>query len=111
VQQLVAPRRGEDLPAASAFEPVQCHDISPAELRYVAEHRPKGNEVVIGLGIPRPVKFLLAEVVDYRSVYMYGRVGYLVTARFVTTLNHADYIERLTAGVQEPAGAVELATS
>jgi hypothetical protein len=34
----------------------------------------------IGLGLPKPVKWLAAEVEDFRSAFMYGRVGYLVTA-------------------------------
>jgi hypothetical protein len=66
---------------------VQCHDLSPSEIRYIVEDRPKEDEVVIGLGIPRPIKYLRARVEDYRSVYMYGRVGFLVTAAFVEALD------------------------
>ena len=91
VRQFAAMRRDEELPDPAAFEAVQCHDLSPTEVRYIVEQRPKGCEVVIGLGLPHPVKFLLARIEDYRSVYMYGRVGYLVTAQFIETLDHPAY--------------------
>jgi hypothetical protein len=87
VQQPLAVRKREELPAPGDFELVQCHDLSPVEIRYLVEDRPKDDEVVIGLGIPRPIKHLLARVEDYRSVYMYGRVGFLVTASFVAALD------------------------
>lgn len=87
VQQPLAERKGEDFPEPGDFAPVQCHDLSPTGIRYIVDHRPKVDEVVIGLGLPRPIKFLLARVEDYRSVYMYGRVGYLVTARFEETVD------------------------
>ena len=87
VQQPLATRKGEELPEPGDFELVQCHDLSPVEIRYLVEDRPKDDEVVIGLGIPRPIKHLLARVEDYRSVYMYGRVGFLVTASFVEALD------------------------
>jgi hypothetical protein len=88
VQQPMAVRKGEDFPDAGDFAAIQCHDLCPSEIRYIVDHRPKVDEVVIGLGLPRPIKFLLARVEDYRSVYMYGRVGYLVTARFEATVDH-----------------------
>jgi hypothetical protein len=87
LKQPLAVRQGEELPEPGDFELVQCHDISPSEVRYIVEDRPKDDDVVIGLGIPRPIKYLLARVEDYRSVYMYGRVGFLVTASFVETLD------------------------
>ncbi len=87
VQQPLAARKGAELPEPGDFELVQCHDLSPTEIRYIVEYRPKEDEVVIGLGIPRPIKHLLARVEDYRSVYMYGRVGFLVTASFIEALD------------------------
>ena len=87
VRQPLAPRTSEALPRPQDFAVVQCHDISPREIRYIVEDRPKEDEVVIGLGIPRPIKHVLARVEDYRSVYMYGRVGFLVTASFVQVVD------------------------
>ena len=87
VKQPLAARKCEELPEPGDFTLVQCHDISPVEIRYIVEDRPKGDEVVIGLGIPRPIKYVMARVEDFRSVYMYGRVGFLVTASFVETLD------------------------
>lgn len=99
VQQPLAVRKGVDLPEPGDFKLVQCHDLSPAEIRYIVEDRPKEDDVVIGLGIPRPIKHLLARVEDYRSVYMYGRVGFLVTASFVEAL---DGYSQDSANQEEP---------
>ncbi|HUE70468.1 MAG TPA: hypothetical protein VMP01_06215 [Pirellulaceae bacterium] len=87
VPQPLAPRQSEELPDPGDFKLVQCHDLCPTQLRYVIDDRPKDEEVVIGLGLPKPVKFLLARIDDFRSVYMYGQVGFLVTATFVETLD------------------------
>lgn len=103
VQQFVAERRGVDLPQSGEFIRVQCHDICPSELRYIVENRPKFPEVVIALGLPRPVKFVTAQVADYKSVYMYGRVGYLVTARFEESLDHPPYQKSFRARTEEEA--------
>jgi hypothetical protein len=100
VQQFLAMRKGEELPEPADFELVQCHDLSPTEVRYLVDQRPKGAEVVIGLGLPQPVKFLLARVEDYRSVYMYSRVGYLVTAQFLGTVDHPPYLASFGTNVE-----------
>lgn len=105
VQQFLAVRKGEELPEASDFAREQCHDLSATEVRYLIEQRPKESEIVIGLGLPHPVKFLLARIEDYRSVYMYGRVGYLVTARFLEALDHPPYVASFGNSIEpkEPA--------
>jgi hypothetical protein len=102
VVQRLAPRCGGELPGAESFRPVQCHDLSAREIRYISEQTPKEIEVVIGLGVPRPVKYMIARIEDYRTVYMYRRVAYLVTATFVAALPSEEY-ERFVAA--EPAEA------
>jgi hypothetical protein len=103
VQQFVAERRNVELPQPGEFVRVQCHDISPSEVRYLVENRPKFPEVVIALGMPRPVKFVTAQIEDYRSVYMYGRVGYLVTAKFEESIDHPPYVKSFRARAEEEA--------
>jgi hypothetical protein len=65
---------------------VQCHDLSVNDVRYVVDHPPTAERVVIGLGVPKPVKWLAGTVEDFHSVFMYGRVGYLVTVRFIANV-------------------------
>ena len=67
---------------------VQCHDLSVSDVRYLVDDPPAVERVVIGLGIPKPVKWLAGTVEDFHSVFMYGRVGYLVTVRFVANVDH-----------------------
>ena len=66
---------------------VQFHDLSVRDIRFFLDDRPAEDNVVIGLGVPKPVKWIAAKIEDYRSVFMYGRVGYLVTARLLASLD------------------------
>lgn len=79
VSQPLAPFRDGNL---DNYRDVQCHDISRSEIRYVVEQQPTYSEAVIGIGVPAPVKLILVSIDDYRPVYMYGLVGFLVTATF-----------------------------
>jgi len=73
--------------AVKAFGMVQCHDLSVTNVRYFVDDLPTEEFVVIGLGLPKPVKWLAAEVENFRSAFMYGRVGYLVTARLRASID------------------------
>ena len=45
--------------------------------------------MVLGLGVPSPVKWVAAEIEDSRAkAFRYGRVGYLVTARLVASIDN-----------------------
>ena len=66
---------------------VQCHDLSVRDIRYFVDELPTEEVVVIGVGVPKPVKWLAGEIEDFRSAFMYGRVGYLVTARHRTCVD------------------------
>lgn len=72
---------------AKAFSPVQCHDLSVRDIRFFLDEPPTADKVVLGLGVPQPVKWMGAEVESFRSVFMYGRVGYLVIARFLSCID------------------------
>jgi len=67
---------------------VQCHDLSVSDVRYLVDDPPTVERIVIGLGIPKPVKWLAGTVEEFHSVFMYGRVGYLVTVRFIANVDH-----------------------
>jgi len=67
----------------STVSEVQCHDVSVRDIRYFVDKLPSTDRVLIGLGLPSPVKWVVAEIENYRRVVMYGRTGYLVTARFI----------------------------
>jgi hypothetical protein len=73
---------------AVAFRTVQCHDLSVKEIRYFVDDAPIEEKVIIGLGLPSPVKWLLAEIEDSRSAFMYGRMGYLVAARLIKSIDN-----------------------
>ena len=73
--------------SAEAFNLVQLHDLSVRDVRFFLDDRPVEDNVVIGLGLPKPVKWIAAKIENYRSVFMYGRVGYLVTARLLASLD------------------------
>jgi hypothetical protein len=77
---------------AEAFSMVQFHDLSVRDVRFFLDDRPGEDNVVIGLGVPKPVKWIAAKIEDYRSVFMYGRVGYLVTARLLGSIDQRNRV-------------------
>jgi hypothetical protein len=99
VKQPLAPRVSDEFPEPQDFELVQCHDLSPTQIRYLLDHQPTEEEVVIGLGLPTPIKYLLARIEDFKSLHIYGRDGFLVTATFVEAL-HA--YEHYAASCKQP---------
>ena len=75
-KQYLAPALDDQPLAAEAFQTVQCHDISVRDIRYFVDDPPISPRVVLGLGVPSPVKWVAAEIEDSRAAYRYGRVGY-----------------------------------
>ena len=80
--------KSEDLPELD-FELVQCPGLFPTEIRYLAETAglAQGRRNGDWPGHPEAIKNLRARVEDYRSVYIFGRVGFLVTASFIEALD------------------------
>jgi hypothetical protein len=74
-----------------AFRIVQCHDLSGRDIRYFVEDPAIEGMIIMGLGVPRPVKWVAARVEDSRSTYRYGRVGYLVTAKLLASIDRRDH--------------------
>jgi hypothetical protein len=66
-----------------SFRLVQCHDLSVREIRFFVDDLPTEDTIIVGLGLPSPVKWVVADIEDARAVFMYGRMGVLVTARLI----------------------------
>jgi hypothetical protein len=66
-----------------SFRLVQCHDLSVREIRFFVDDPPTEDTIIVGLGLPSPVKWVVADIEDARAVFMYGRMGMLVTARLI----------------------------
>ena len=62
-------------------------DLSVREIRFFEDDRPSADRVLVGLGQPSRAKWLVAKIVDYRTTFMYGRTGYLVTAQFLAGID------------------------
>ena len=86
-KQPMAPLLGDSPPPADAFRLTQCHDLSVREIRFFEDDRPSADRVLVGLGQPSRAKWLVAKIVDYRTTFMYGRTGYLVTAQFLAGID------------------------
>jgi len=80
----------------SAIREVQCDDLSVREFRYFVEESPSTKRVIVGLGVPSPVKWLMAEIVDSRSADFEGQTACLVTARFLKSIDHGRRIVETT---------------
>jgi hypothetical protein len=85
--EYAAPLDDGQLPAAEAFQPVRCHDISGDGISYFVEDAPQYDTVVISVGHSRRNLFVIAKVGHSRAAYKYGRVGYLVGCQFLQRLD------------------------
>jgi len=90
-KQFLAPAVDDGPLPSEAFSIVQCHDISVRDIRYFVDQPPGEGRVVIGLGLPTPVKWVAAQIEDSRTAYRYGRVGYLVTARLLAAIDNRSH--------------------
>jgi hypothetical protein len=86
-KQFLAPAVDDGPLPPEAFSLVQCHDLSLRDIRYFVDQPATEGKVVIGLGVPTPVKWIAAQIEDSRTAYRYGRVGYLVTARLLAAID------------------------
>jgi hypothetical protein len=96
-KQFLAPAIDDCALPPESFSMVQCHDLSVRDIRYFVDEPPAEGKVVIGLGLPTPVKWVAAQVEDSRTAYQYGRVGYLVTARLLASIDNRSRAADLTA--------------
>src|SRR5438128_939607 len=78
--QLIAPACGH-LPDKSEFRQVQCVDLSPNGVSFLAAELPLANRLIVVLGL-EPFICLLAEVVRREATTHEGRSMFRVACRF-----------------------------
>jgi hypothetical protein len=76
--QKIAPYKGGQLPGPTAFEEVQCLDLSAGGFSYMTPDSPPGKSLIVALGTEPNVLYMTAEIV--RNVPLY-RVGCRFTGR------------------------------
>lgn len=67
-RQLIAPVVNGKLPSRHDFVELECHDIAVGGFSYYAPAPPSTDQVVIALGIPPRLTFLIAQIVHVRRV-------------------------------------------
>lgn len=85
--QQVAPYVHGKIPPATAFRPVDCHDISCGGLSYYLNQPPLVNDIVLALTIRGEVKYLSAHIVRTTATLTTDGLKYLVGCRFVGRLD------------------------
>jgi hypothetical protein len=83
--QLLAPCDGRTLPTQEDYARVFLYDLSPNGFSYLADQRPKANQLIAALG-RTPFKFFVAEVVNQRLTEQHGKPLVQVGCRFVKRL-------------------------
>jgi hypothetical protein len=82
VFQYIAPFSG-DLPGAESFKKVRCRDLSRGGFSYLVEDSPDYESLVVVLGNPPDLTFLVAHVEHHQPTIIDGQTGRLVGCRFV----------------------------
>jgi hypothetical protein len=85
--QHVAPYVHGEMPAATAFQPVVCHDISCGGLSYYLNQPPIVKDVVLALSIRGQVKYLTAHILRTIVTLNDGGLKYLIGCRFIGRLD------------------------
>ena len=89
--QWAAPVSGRDLPEPQEFERVQCLELSTSEVTFVANKWPNAPQVVITLGQPSDLKFILAEVVQQSMKFIGDTWQESVRCRFIKRIDSDIY--------------------
>ena len=87
--QHVAPYIHGEIPPATAFRSVTCHDISCGGLSYYLNQPPIVNDIVLALTIRGEVKYLSAHIVRTIATLTADGLMYLVGCQFVGRLDVA----------------------
>jgi hypothetical protein len=77
--QSIAPYFSGEVPAASAFHPVRCHDLSTAGIAFLLPQRPTFEQVVVALGTRANTIYVMARVLRCTP----SPEGFLVGCSFV----------------------------
>jgi hypothetical protein len=85
--QMIAPFDGVNLPPASAFRPVHCHDISISGLSFFLPQRPTFQNLVVSLGKEGSNRqCITARMVHFRAMQHEGTAQFLVGCEFIEKL-------------------------
>lgn len=76
--QSIAPVLNGSLPKKEAFRHVECHNITAGGFAYLSEKLPESNQVVIALGSPPQLTYLIAQVVHTTPTTHNGKPMYLI---------------------------------
>lgn len=79
----MAPCEAAFIPTCGDMRPVQCHEISTEGIAVFLEEAPEFERFAINLGDSEAGPVMLCKIDGRRAVYMYGRHGFIVDARFV----------------------------
>lgn len=82
VEQVVAGLADGQMPDPEAFERVRFIDISKDGVAFFLGHRPEHQDLVIGLGIPPNIVYLLARVAHVEMIELCGNLVYRVGCQF-----------------------------
>jgi len=85
--QRMAPVRQGRLPQPDAFLSVQCRDLSGSGISFYWNGPPDFSELVVALGTPPRLTFVLSRVVWFAPVAGSGRTAFLVGCRFLRRVN------------------------
>jgi hypothetical protein len=80
--QNVAPVDSDGIPPSTAFNPVQCHDISQTGVSFLWATKPNFKSVVIGLSDGAKTMHFMAGVRHFREGYFHRRRQFLVGCEF-----------------------------
>jgi len=81
--QRIAPVRQGRLPDPSAFVSVPCRDLSGSGISFFWDVPPDFSELVVALGTPPKLTFVLARVVWFAPAKLHDRPAFLLGCRFV----------------------------
>jgi len=81
-RQYIAPIIRNRLPAKTQFATVCCNDISAGGFSYLAGEPPASNRLLVGLGEPPDLTYVVAEVVHVTRVTRGEKQTYTVGCRY-----------------------------
>ena len=76
--QSIAPVLNGSLPKKEEFRHVECHNITAGGFAYVSEKPPESKQLVIALGSPPQLTYLIAQVVHTTPTTHNGKPAYLI---------------------------------
>jgi hypothetical protein len=82
VEQRVATMVAGEMPTLDDFQPVRCADISRSGFAFFQTARPDFSSVMLALGLPPEITYLMGRVIHARLIEMCGMLVFRVGCRF-----------------------------